>query len=183
MTKEWLLSVANKGPQKYAGATIEIHIWTSEVFENQQLIGGLLRAMNPFSSDMHFGGGLVVDVTDEEVSKMDEFLDNAIRRMECAKAISKAEPITMKWVDEKTLAGIPPEGHKRRRRLYGYDKYRDEHFSIYTNGGGEWDYPIETPVIIDGKLYRALYSFWLDRYVYPFNQPECFEFREGGFQE
>jgi len=172
MTKEWLFSVANKGPQKYKDATIEVYIKPSEVFDGRMMIGGVLRATNQFTTDMRFGGGFVEDVTDEEVSKMDDFLCGALKRMESAKVISTAEPITLKWVTESALSSTRIVEGRRRTRLYGYDSYRDEHFSIYTNGGGEWGHAIGTPVIIDGKLYKAQYSFWLGRYVYPLKQRE-----------
>ena len=66
LTKDYLLSIANKGPQSYANAIMEIWTEPSEVFDGQMMIGGVLRAINRFTTDMRFGGSFVDDVTDEE---------------------------------------------------------------------------------------------------------------------
>ena len=48
-----------------------------------------------------------------------------------------------------------------------FERYRNEHFTIYIpSKTGEPEYAISTPVILDGKLYTATYSFWLERSVY-----------------
>lgn len=174
MTKEWLFSVANKGTQKYNGAEVKIYIHPSELFDGKMMISGVLCATNPFTTDMSFGSCLVENVTDEDVSKLKELLDKEIKHMEMARAASEKDPILMEWADDRTLKKAQAKGRKERERFYGYEAYRNDHFSIYTFCGSEYDTAIGTPVVIDGKLYRAIYSYWLSRFVYPFDQTSYF---------
>lgn len=177
LTKNYLLSIANKGPQPYANAIMEIWMKPSEVFDGQMMIGGILRAINRFTTDMRFGGGFVEDVTDEECEKLGDLLNDTLRRMVSAETISTAKPLVLQKIAPDMCVS------KECKRKYGYNQYKDEHFTIYVLAGGEASHPISTPVILDGKLYKSLYSFWLGRPVYLLDQPDDFQKSEGGTQE
>lgn len=176
LTKDYLLSIANKGPQPYANAIMEIWTEPSEVFGGRMMIGGVLRAVNRFTTDMRFGGSFVEDVTDEECAKLGDLLDETLRRMASAETISSAEPLILQKIAPDMCVS------KERKRKYGFYQYKDEHFTIYVLAGGEASHPISTPVAIDGKLYKSVYSFWLGRPVYLLDQPDGFQ-KEGGTQE
>ena len=177
LTKDYLLSIANKGPQPYANAIMEIWTEPSEVFGGRMMIGGVLRAVNRFTTDMRFGGSFVEDVTDEECAKLGDLLDETLRRMASAEAISNAEPLILQKIAPDMCVS------KERKRKYGFDQYKDEHFTIYVLAGGEASHPISTPVALDGKLYKSVYSFWLGRPVYLLDRPDGFQKSEGGTQE
>lgn len=177
LTKDYLLSIANKGPQSYANAIMEIWTEPSEVFDGRMMIGGVLRAINRFTTDMRFGGSFVEDVTDEECAKLGDLLDETLRRMASAETISNAEPLALQKIAPDMCVS------KKRKRKYGFDQYKDKHFTIYVLAGGEASHPISTPVILDGKLYKSVYSFWLGRPVYLLDQPDGFQKSEGGTQE
>lgn len=177
MKKEYLLCIANKGPQPYDKSFIDVRMWPSEVFNGRMMIGGILRAINRFTTDMSFGGGFVDDVTDEECSKLDTLLKDTLLTMSHAEMVSKADPIVLKRISPDVCYS------KEQKRKFGYDQYRDEHFTIYVLVGGEASHPISTPVILDGKLYKSVYSFWLGRSVYLLDQPDGLEKSEGGAQK
>ena len=177
LTKDYLLSIANKGPQSYANAIMEIWTEPSEVFDGRMMIGGVLRAINRFTTDMRFGGSFVEDVTDEECARLGDLLDETLRRMASAETISNAEPLALQKIAPDMCVS------KERERKYGFDQYKDKHFTIYVLAGGEASHPISTPVILDGKLYKSVYSFWLGRPVYLLDQPDGFQKSEGGTQE
>lgn len=177
LTKDYLLSIANKGPQPYANAIMEIWVKPSEVFDGRMMIGGVLRAVNRFTTDMRFGGSFVEDVTDEECAKLDDLLNETLRRMESAETVSNTSPLILQKIAPDMCVS------KERKRKYGFDQYKDEHFTIYVLAGGEASHPISTPVVLDGKLYKSVYSFWLGRPVYLLDQPDGFQKSEGGTQE
>lgn len=54
---------------------------------------------------------------------------------------------------------------------------------VYMVAGNEADYPIGIPVILDGKLYKSVYSFWLGRPVYLLDQPDGFQKSKGDMQK
>lgn len=177
LTKNYLLSIANKGPQVYANAIMEIWMKPSKVFDGRMMIGGVLRAINRFTTDMRFGGGFVEDVTDEECEKLSNMLNKTLRRMENAETISTATPLPLRKIAPNTCVG------KDRNCKYGYSQYKDEHFTIYILAGDEASYPIGIPVILDGKLYKSVYSFWLGRPVYLLDQPDGFQKSKGDMQK
>lgn len=177
LSKEYLFSIANAGPQQYANSSIEVWIRPSEVFNGRMMIGGVLRAINRFTTDMRFGGSFVEDVTDAECAKLDDLLYETLRKMASAEIISNAEPLVMKKIAPDVCVST------ERKRKYGFDQYKNEHFTIYALAGGEASHPISTPVILDGKLYKSVYSFWLGRPVYLLDQPDGFQKSEGGTQE
>lgn len=168
LTKNYLLSLANKGPQLYANAIMEIWTKPSEVFDGRMMIGGILRAINRFTTDMRFGGGFVEDVTDEDCKKLDDLLNNALRRMESAETIANAKPLVLQKIAPDLCVS------KECKREYGYNQYKDEYFTIYVLADGEASHPISTPVILDGKLYKSVYSFWFGRPLYLLDQPDRF---------
>ena len=180
MNKEYLLSIANSGPQQFENSTIEIWIKPSEAFDGRRLIGGVLKAINGFTTDMKFGGCFAEDVTDEDCQTLENLLHETLAQMAKAEEISRREPLVLETIDDDTVRRAEPSAKHKPRQKYGYEQYRDEHFTLYVINSGENSHPISCPVILDGKLYRSVYSFWLGRPVYMFKHPEGFQESEGG---
>lgn len=160
ITKEWLLSAANKGPQGYGDAKLEVYTSHSDVFD-EDLISLKLYPLNAYTTSARFGGCPITCVSEPDCEQLTSALDRAVERMRSAERIAHSQPIEMEWQDANTLIS------HEKRRPYVFERYRDEHFSIYIpNKAGEPEHAISTPVILDGKLYTATYSFWLERSVY-----------------
>lgn len=180
MNKEYLLSIANAGPQQYENGTIEIWIKPSEAFKGRMLMGGVLRAINGFTTDMKFGGCFAEDVSDEDCRNLEKLLQETLAQMAKAEDISKREPLILSTVDDDTVRQVKTSAKHKPRQKYGYEQYRDEHFTLYVINSGENSHPISCPVILDGKLYKSVYSYWLGRPVYMLKHPEGFQDSEGG---
>lgn len=170
MNKEYLLSIANAGPQQYENGILEVWIIPSEVFVGKTMIGGVLRAINGFTTDMRFGGCFIDSVTDDDFRQLDELLHETLVQMSKAEEISKREPLVLETVDDDTVRMAQPSAKNKRRTKYGYEQYKDEHFTLYVINSGENSHAISCPVILDGKLYKSVYSFWLGRPVYMLKQ-------------
>lgn len=163
ITPNWLTKSANQGPQAYGDTKLEVYTCHSDILDTD-CIYLVLHPLNPYTTLARFGGCPPSGITTADCDQLTETLDRAMERMKSAAQIAQSQPIEMEWQDENILVS------REKRRPYVFERYRNEHFSIYIlNKAGEADHAISTPIILDGKLYTSIYSFWLGHSVYRFD--------------
>lgn len=163
ITPDWLIKAANQGPQAYGDSKLEVCTCRSDVLDTD-CVYLVLHPLNPYTTLARFGGCPLSGITTADCEQLTETLDRAIERMKSAARIAQSQPIEMEWQDENILIS------REKRRPYVFERYRNEHFSVYIpNKAGEADHAISTPIILDGKLYTSIYSFWLGHSVYRFD--------------
>ena len=162
ITPNWLTEVANQGPQTYGDSKLEVCTCHSDILDTD-CIYLVLHPLNPYTTLARFGGCPLSSITTADCDQLTETLDRTMERMKSAARIAQSQPIEMERLDENVLFS------RQNKRRYLYEPYRNEHFSIYIPSlTGEADYAISAPIILDGKQYTSIYSFWLGHSVYRF---------------
>lgn len=160
ITPNWLTKAANQGPQAYGDSKLEVYTCHSDILDTD-CIYLVLHPLNPYTTLARFGGCPLSGITTADCDQLTETLDRAMKRMKSAARIAQSQPIAMERLDGNVLVS------KQNKRRYLYEPYRNEHFSIYIpSQTGEADYAISAPIILDGKHYTSIYSFWLGHSVY-----------------
>ena len=172
MTLAEIKERANKGymPYKEFGL-LDVRITEVKSFPGDYFLYITLKAQNPFCTDAMFGGGFLEFATEEDVEKLDEALEKAVEKMRKAEKLAGIDPFMLQRVDK--------ESREVRYKAEGFDRklnYEDATtvdgmFFLYVLYGGENDYPFSRPVILDGKVYKPIYSFWLEHSYYDHRHP------------
>lgn len=166
MTREQLLSLIGKGKQKYKDMQIEVSTSVWSAFNNAKTVHVTLYPVNRFSTPARFGGGFIDDVTEQDCAELDAALEKAVGQMRDAERRAASEPLRLTPGGNDMLVG----GDKR---LYAYERYGSLHFTVYVlSRSGERDYAVSRPIVLNGKLYKGVYSFWLGKTVYLFDNPD-----------
>ena len=156
MTREQLLSLIGKGKQKYKDMQIEVSTSVWSAFNNAKTVHVTLYPVNRF----------IDDVTEQDCAELDATLEKAVGQMRDAERRAASEPLRLTPSGNDMLVG----GDKR---LYAYERYGSLHFTVYVlSRSGERDYAVSRPIVLNGKLYKGVYSFWLGKTVYLFDNPD-----------
>lgn len=181
MKKEDVLARINRGPMEYEGfGKIMFYIEPSQSFPGESFLHGMVMSESPFSDDAGFGGFFLSDVTDEDCEKLDEFFAKVRQTMQKADALARTEPLELKevWAGNSgdPFYRTPAIDGKPGKTLAFEDWNREDQgidwFYLYVVYQGENDYAFGRPVILDGKVYRPIHSFWLGHQYYDRNHPE-----------
>lgn len=163
--KALVMYLANKGAVKFDGATISIEIQQSEAWD-EDVVWVRVHRLNQNTTDALMGGCFVRDVLESDCKKMLSEIKRHVRKMETMGERGKRNPI---HIEQVAWNEVVTEWKER----YGFEQYKDEHFSLYSMGRDkEWVGSVALPVILDGVLYQPVYSFYLQRTVYLIQSPE-----------
>lgn len=172
MTLAEIRERANRGflPYKEFGQ-VEIIVTESKSFPGDHFLNVILKAHNPYCTDAMFGGGFLEYATEEEAEKLDEVFAAAVAKMEKAEKLAGLDPLPLRPVDLESR-----EDHYRAEgfsRTLNYEEAStvEDMFFLYVLYGGENDYAFGKPVILDGKVYKPIYSFWLEHPYYSKKTP------------
>lgn len=174
MTKEDFMSRIGKGPMEYKDFG-KIKIWTqpSETFPDQIFVHGKVISESPFARDAGFGGCFMSTIEEGDYAKLDDLFASVRQKMQRADALGKADPIELKKVRYGITGGTFYRAGDKTLNLENYQREEEgiDWFYLYVVYQGENDYSYGRPVILDGALYRPIYSFWLEHSYYDRNHP------------
>ena len=181
MKKEDVLARIGQGPLEYKGfGKIKFYVEPSEAFPGEFFLHGMVMSESPYSDDAGFGGCFLSDVTDEDCEKLDALFESIREKMRKADDLARTEPLELKEVHTGNGGGpfyrTPEMDGKPGKTLAFEDWNREDQginwFYLYVVYQGENDYAFGRPVILDGQVYRPIYSFWLEHSYYDRNHPE-----------
>lgn len=180
MTKEDVLARINQGPMEYGGfGKIEFFTTDSNAFPTEQFLHGKVISDTPFSTDANFGGCFLSDVTVDDCEKLDGLFETIREKMRRADVLARTEPLELKevWAGNSgdPFYRTPAIDGKPGKTLAFEDWNREDQgidwFYLYVVYQGENDYAFGRPVILDGQVYRPIYSFWLEHPYYDRSHP------------
>ena len=157
---------------------VEVKMTPSESFPGSTYLNVILKAQNQYCTDAIFGGGFLEYTTEEDAEKLDDALSEAVKKMEWAEQIAVGAPVALRPVD-KDSREIHYRADELNRTLNYEEASREGMFFLYVLFKGENDYAFCQPVIMDGKVYRPVYSFWLEHCYYD-QEHSCTAEPEGG---
>ena len=162
MTKEEFLTLAGKGPVSMSGTTITVTIRKDN--DGDDIMEYTAARLNQYTTDAQFGGVWIKYVPDDQWGQIPAGVAGAVATMQELERRAQRDPLVLASEDRE---------HVRRDngKLYGFERYKDEHFTVYTLCGGEFDCPVCCPVILDGVRYAPVHSFWLGRCVFLLDNP------------
>lgn len=167
MTLQEIRERANKGfmPYKEYGL-VEVKMTPSESFSGSTYLNVILKAQNQYCTDVIFGGGFLEYATEEDAGKLDKAFSEAVEKMKRAGQIAVGAPVALRRVDKDSR-----EIHYRADELNLMLNYEEASgvegmFFLYVLFKGENDYAFGRPVILEGRVYRPVYSFWLEHCYY-----------------
>ena len=163
MTKDEFTSLAGKGPVPMSGTTITVTIRPEK--SESQIISYTAARLNNYTTDAKFGDVWLEHVPDDQWEQIPAGVATAVEKMQYMEQAAQRTPYVLTTEDREYV-------RRDNKKLYGIDRYKDEHFSIFTLCGGEFDCPICAPVILDGIRYAPVHSFWLDRTVFLIQTPD-----------
>ncbi len=180
MTLQQIMERANKGAMPYKEyGLIEVKTESSKSFPGCTFLNVILKAQNQYCTDAIFGGGFLEYATEEDAEKLDGALSEAVQKMKWAEQIAVGSPVALRRVDKDSM-----EIHYRVDELNSTLNYEEASgvegmFFLYVLFKGENDHAFCQPVIMDGKVYRPVYSFWLEHCYYD-QEHSCAAEPEGG---
>lgn len=180
MKKEDVLARIGQGPVEYKGfGKIKFYVTPCKTFPGEYFLHGMVMSESPFSDDAGFGGCFLSDVTDEDCEKLDEFFVKVRQTMQKADALARTEPLELNEVRTGNNGGPfyrTPQVDGKPGKTLSLENVREKDgtdwFYLYVQYQGENDYAYGRPVILDGQVYRPIYSFWLGHPYYDRNYPE-----------
>ena len=166
MTLREIQERVNQGPFPYKDVgLLEFISKPCSAFPEETLLFGKMFAQNPFCTDAHFGGCFLSTVTECDCATLDKVLLEYKRKMGLAERLANKAPIELHRIhqDSAEIQFASPAAE----RIFNYQEIKREGmFFLYVMYRGENDYSFNQPVIINGKTYQPIYSFWLDSAYY-----------------
>lgn len=175
MKKEDVLAWIGQGPVEYKGfGKIKFYVTPSKAFPGEFFLHGMVMSESPYSDDAGFGGCFLSDVTDEDCEKLDALFESIREKMWKASALGSSEPVELRPFQKGITDGFFYCANDKILALEDYvqEETGENWFYLYVQYQGENDYAFGRPVILDGKVYRPIHSFWLGHSYYDRNHPE-----------
>ena len=174
MNKNDILSLANKGKQRYEDFEFEVITHTDN--DGDETLNVTLFPVNEYSDYVYFGGGWVKYYEDEDYEQLLPAMQKAVEKMKRQADIVNSSHVLR-------LTDLHKEDNHCNHLLKGIDNkniYVIQHlkdkdgkvfgFQVLTTskwwGGYEPDCPINIKIEIDGVKYIPVWSFWLNGAVY-----------------
>ena len=172
MTLAEIRERANKGflPYKEFGQ-VKIIVTESESFPGDHYLNVILKAHNPYCTDAMFGGGFLEYATEEDAERLDQAFTVAVSKMKKAEYLAGLDPLPLQRVDKESCEVHYHADGFSRKLNYEEASTVEDMFFLYVLYGGENDYAFGKPVILDGKVYKPIYSFWLGHPYYSRKTP------------
>lgn len=174
MKKEDVLARIGQGPVEYKGfGKIKFYVEPSKTFPGESFLHGMVMSESPYSDDAGFGGCFLSNVTNEDCEKLDEFFAQVRQTMQKADKLGASDPVELCPFRQGITGGIFYHANGKTLALENVrEKGSTDWFYLYVQYQGENDYAYGRPVILDGKVYRPIHSFWLGHPYYDRNHPE-----------
>lgn len=173
MNKQELLNLANKGAVTIDGITFEVKTHESSI--GGEILNVILLPINEFSDPAYFGGGWHEYYTDEDVQELFPAMKKAAQKMEYQAQRQKIKPIEFIDLNKEDRHCNHLIKRKDNDKIYVLQKIKDSNknytaFQILTANKWEQGYepcaPINCPIILEGTIYKPIWSFWLDGAIY-----------------
>jgi len=160
MKKNELIELANKGVVQIGGYNAEIIIRDS-AGNNGDFIEIFIEPINEYTTKAVLGEKWVEFVTDEECTELENGIKKIYDKMASQAEICNREPRVLKYheSDPKILVC-------EKEKTYKIIQYEDHFEIVVLYKGCEPDYPLNVPVEINGKVYKPVWSWWLDKGCY-----------------
>ncbi|MBN1040367.1 hypothetical protein DVW12_16930 [Clostridium botulinum] len=156
MNKKELLDLVGKGYINIGDAQIE---GTITQVGGSDYLHVTQKAINECTTDHEFSGGWVEYIKDEDINELELAILTIHKKMLEQSAICKKEPLVLTTIKgtNKLISNTKKE--------YLMETFRN-HFEIYYCPYSEPEYSINRPLLIDGKLFLPLWSWWLEKGCY-----------------
>ena len=174
MNKNDILSLANKGKQKYEDFEFEVTTHTDN--DGAEMLNVTLFPVNEYSDYAYFGGGWVKYYKDEDFEQLIPAMKEAVKKMKLQADIATSWQILrltdlhkedrhcnhlFKGIDNKKTFTIQHLKDKDGK-VFGFQVLTTSNWW----GGYKPDCPINIKIDIDGVKYIPVWSFWLNGAVY-----------------
>ena len=156
MTKNELIALANKGVVQIGGYNAEVIIRDS-AGNNGDWIEIIIEPINEYATKAILGGKWLEFVTDEECGELEAGVKRIYDKMAAQAEICGREPLVLKYYESNTKTLIC-----EKNKIYIVNQYEDHFEILVLYKGIEPDYAINKVVEINGKVYKPVWSFWLD---------------------
>lgn len=174
MNKNDIISLVNKGKQKYEDFEFEVTTHTDS--DGDEMLNVKLFPVNEYADCAYFGGGFIKYYKDEDFEQLMPAMKEAVKKMK------RQADIATSWHILR-LTDLHKEDRHCNHLLKGIDtkntfviqRLKDKDgkvfgFQVLTTskwwGGYEPDCPINIKIEIDGVKYIPVWSFWLNGAVY-----------------
>ncbi len=174
MEKSDVLARINKGPMNYKDfGRIKFYTEPSRSFPGEYFLHGMVMSDSRYSIDAGFGGCFLSDVTDDDCEKLDGLFASIREKMQKADSLGASDPVELLKFQQGITGGTFYRANNKTLALEDYirEETGTDWFYLYVQYQGENDYAYGLPVILDGALYRPIYSFWLGHSYYDRNHP------------
>lgn len=160
MTKNEALEMFKKGTNIING--VECRFKFMKVLDQDDFMEIIVPAINPYTTDVVLGNKWFSYTTDEEWEKLDDAVVSYINKMKEYEKTALKEPLELvvskKQIGNEQIVLSTPE--RKGRRYYAVRQFKD-HFDICSIHNNEADCPIFYPVVINGAVYRPIWSWYL----------------------